>query len=92
MPSRLLCDRDESADELLIDSGASSHMSATEEIMIDAREIPERDLDSKHANAGGSFDVEGAKNVGKTLHSPVSILQFGFCSNTRDEIGILMRL
>jgi predicted aspartyl protease len=44
MQSRLLCGRDESADELLIDSGASSHMSVTEEIMIDLREIPEREI------------------------------------------------
>jgi hypothetical protein len=42
--SRKMYDRDEAADDFLIDSGASSHMSATGEIMINLREIPEREI------------------------------------------------
>jgi hypothetical protein len=42
--SREIYDRDEAADEFLIDSGASSHMSATDEIMINLRKIPEREI------------------------------------------------
>jgi hypothetical protein len=44
MQSRVMYDRDEAADEFLIDSGASSHMSATDDIMINLREIPEREI------------------------------------------------
>jgi hypothetical protein len=40
MQSRMKYDRDEAADEFLIDSCASSHMSATDEIMINLRESP----------------------------------------------------
>jgi hypothetical protein len=42
--SREMYDRHEVADEILIDSGASSHMSATDEIMINLREILEREI------------------------------------------------
>jgi hypothetical protein len=44
MQSRVMYDRDEAADEFFIDSGACSHMSATDEIMINQREIPEREI------------------------------------------------
>jgi gag-polypeptide of LTR copia-type len=84
MQSRVMYDRDEAADEFFIDSGASSHMSATDDIMINLSEIPEREILTAHmqtlvCHSMGDVDIvlydEDGKRTTKATMKDVLFVQ-----------------